>query len=239
MCIRDSNIKAKITPREKDKILFNKVLLFKPSVDQLFLICHRKLNHLGIKDINNKNVKIVPINDKASLLKLLKELAYKRGQFTLSSGQESEHYINCKPVTLSCEGNALLSTLMVKKLDEGSRAVGGLTLGGDPLVVGVAQRAFYRGGHIDALIVRKNPKDYGTKEVIEGPKPEKGSIVTVLEDVTTTGGSAMKAVNVLRGAGYTVNRVVAIVDRMEDHSIWEHNKIEFVSLFTLQDIIND
>ena len=176
---------------------------------------------------------------KASLLKLLKELAYKRGQFTLSSGQETEHYINCKPVTLSCEGNALLSTLMVKKLVEGSRAVGGLTLGGDPLVVGVAQRAFYRGGHIDALIVRKNPKGYGTKEVIEGPKPEKGSIVTVLEDVTTTGGSAMKAVNVLRGAGYTVNRVVAIVDRMEDHSIWEHNKIEFVSLFTLQDIIND
>ena len=176
---------------------------------------------------------------KASLLKLLKELAYKKGKFTLSSGQESEHYINCKPVTLSCEGNALLSTLMVKKLDEGSRAVGGLTLGGDPLVVGVAQRAFYRGGHIDALIVRKNPKGYGTKEVIEGPKPEKGSIVTVLEDVTTTGGSAMKAVNVLRGAGYTVNRVVAIVDRMEDHSIWEHNKIDFVSLFTLQDIIDD
>ena len=176
---------------------------------------------------------------KASLLKHLKELAYKRGQFTLSSGQETEHYINCKPVTLSCEGNALLSTLMVKKLDEGSRAVGGLTLGGDPLVVGVAQRAFYRGGHIDALIIRKNPKDYGTKEVIEGPKPEKGSIVTVLEDVTTTGGSAMKAVNVLRGAGYTVNRVVAIVDRMEDHKIWEHNKIEFVSLFTLQDIIDD
>jgi len=176
---------------------------------------------------------------KASLLKMLKELAYKKGQFTLSSGQTSSHYINCKPVTLSCEGNALLSTLMVKKLDEGSRAVGGLTLGGDPLVVGVAQRAFYRGGHIDALIIRKNPKDYGTKEVIEGPKPEKGSIVTVLEDVTTTGGSAMKAVNVLRGAGYTVNRVVAIVDRMEDHKIWEHNKIEFVSLFTLQDIIDD
>ena len=176
---------------------------------------------------------------KASLLKLLKELAYKRGQFTLSSGQESEHYINCKPVTLSCEGNALLSTLMVKKLDEDCRAVGGLTLGGDPLVVGVAQRAFYRGGHIDALIVRKNPKGYGTKEVIEGPKPEKGSIVTVLEDVTTTGGSAMKAVNVLRDAGYVVNRVVAIVDRMDDHSIWEKNNIEFKSLFTLQDIIDD
>ena len=174
---------------------------------------------------------------KATLLKLLKERAYKKGHYTLSSGKESEHYINCKPVTLSCEGNALLSTLMVKKLDPKSVEVGGLTLGGDPLVVGVAQRAFYRGGHIDALIVRKNPKGYGTKEVIEGNKPPEGSVVTVLEDVTTTGGSAMKAVNVLRGAGYTVNRVVAIVDRMDDHEIWDHNKIEFVSLFKLEDII--
>ena len=174
---------------------------------------------------------------RATLLKLLKERAYKRGQYTLSSGKESEHYVNCKPVTLSCEGNALLSALMFKQLDPKSVAVGGLTLGGDPLVCGVAQRAYYKGGHIDALIVRKNPKGYGTKEVIEGHKPPKGSVVTVLEDVTTTGGSAMKAVNVLRGAGYTVNRVVAIVDRMEDHEIWDHNKIEFVSLFKLEDII--
>ncbi len=174
---------------------------------------------------------------KETLLNLLKEKAYKKGQYVLSSGKESEHYINCKPVTLSCEGNALLSSLMVKMLDPKSVAVGGLTLGGDPLVVGVAQRAFYKGGNIDALIVRKNPKGYGTKEVIEGNKPPKGSVVTVLEDVTTTGGSAMKAVNVLRGAGYTVNRVVAIVDRMDDHEIWDHNKIEFLSLFKLEDII--
>ena len=174
---------------------------------------------------------------KATLLSLLKERAYKKGNYTLSSGKESEHYINCKPVTLPCEGNACVSSLMVKMLAPKSVAVGGLTLGGDPLVCGVAQRAFYKGGHIDALIIRKNPKGYGTKEVIEGNKPEKGAVVTVLEDVTTTGGSAMKAVNVLRGAGYTVNRVVAIVDRMEDHEIWDHNKIEFLSLFKLEDII--
>ena len=176
---------------------------------------------------------------KATLLKLLKERAYKKGSYILSSGKRSEHYVNCKPVTLSCEGNALLSSLIYTKLAPDTKAVGGLTLGGDPLVCGVAQRAYYKGGHIDALIIRKNPKDYGTKEVIEGWKPDKGSVVTVLEDVTTTGGSAMKAVNVLRGAGYTVNRVVAIVDRMEDHKIWEHNKIEFISLFTLEDITND
>ena len=175
---------------------------------------------------------------KATLLKLLKERAYKKGQYTLSSGKESEHYVNCKPVTLSCEGNALLSALIYNKLDPKSVAVGGLTLGGDPLVCGVAQRAFYKGGSIDALIIRKNPKDYGTKEVIEGWKPPLGSSITVLEDVATTGSSAMTAVDVLRRASYRVDRVVAIVDRMEDHKIWEDNSIEFRALYTLEDIIN-
>ena len=174
-----------------------------------------------------------------TLLELLKERAYKHGQFILSSGKESEHYVNCKPVTLSCEGNALLSHLMIKEIEDNAVAVGGLTLGADPLVCGVAQRAYYSGNrHVDALIVRKNPKGYGTKEVIEGNKPPKGSIVTVLEDVTTTGSSAIKAVNVLRDAGYLVNRVVAIVDRCEDHKVWEDNKLEFVSLFKLDDIVN-
>ena len=172
-----------------------------------------------------------------TLLHLLKERAYKKGKFTLSSGKESEHYINCKPVTLSCEGNALLSHLMIEHIDDKCVAVGGLTLGADPLVCGIAQKAYYSGKHIDALIVRKNPKGYGTKEVIEGNKPPVGSIVTVLEDVTTTGSSALKAVNVLRDAGYVVNRVVTIVDRCEDHKVWEDNNIEFVSLFTLEDVI--
>ena len=173
-----------------------------------------------------------------TLLNLLKERAYKKGNFTLSSGKESEHHVNCKPVTLSCEGNALLSYLMIEHVEEKSVAVGGLTLGADPLVCGIAQKAYYSGKHIDALIVRKNPKGYGTKEVIEGNKPPKGSIVTVLEDVTTTGSSAIKAVNVLRDAGYIVNRVIAIVDRQENHKVWDNNKIEFISLFKLEDIIN-
>tara|TARA_B100000287_G_scaffold157103_1_gene148198 strand:+ start:7197 stop:7745 length:549 start_codon:yes stop_codon:yes gene_type:complete len=174
-----------------------------------------------------------------TLLKLLKERAYRHGQFTLSSGQESEHYVNCKPVTLSCEGNALLSHLMIEEVEKNAVAVGGLTLGADPLVCGIAQKAYYKcDRHIDALIIRKNPKGYGTKEVIEGNKPPKGSVITVLEDVTTTGGSAMVAVNVLRDAGYVVNRVVAIVDRMDDHKIWDDNNIEFRSLFTLSEVAN-
>jgi orotate phosphoribosyltransferase len=174
------------------------------------------------------------IKHRHTLLELLREKAYRKGQFTLSSGKESEHYVNCKPVTLSCEGNALLSHLMIKMVEKDAVAVGGLTLGADPLVCGIAQKAYYKGNrHLDALIIRKNPKGYGTKEVIEGPKPKEGAVVTVLEDVTTTGGSAMTAVNVLRDAGYIVNRVVAIVDRMDDHKIWEENNIEFQSLFQL------
>ena len=175
---------------------------------------------------------------KKTLLHLIKERAYKHGDFVLSSGRKTQHYVNCKPVTLSCEGNALLSHLLIEKVEKDAVAVGGLTLGADPLVCGVAQRAYYSGHrHVDALIIRKNPKGYGTKEVIEGNKPPEGSVVTVLEDVTTTGGSAMKAVNVLRDAGYVVNRVVAIVDRCEDHKVWEDNNIEFVSLFKLEDIV--
>ena len=176
---------------------------------------------------------------KKTLLHLIKERAYKHGDFVLSSGRKTQHYVNCKPVTLSCEGNALLSHLLIEKVEKEAVAVGGLTLGADPLVCGVAQKAYYTGNrHLDALIVRKNPKGHGTKEVIEGNKPPKGSIVTVLEDVTTTGSSAIKAVNVLRDAGYIVNRVVAIVDRCEDHKVWEDNKLEFVSLFNLDDITN-
>ena len=177
------------------------------------------------------------IKHRDTLKALLKERAYRHGQYTLSSGKESEHYVNCKPVTLSCEGNALLSHLMLKHIEKEAVAVGGLTLGADPLVCGIAQKAYYKVNRlIDALIKRKKTKDWGTKELIEGHKPPKGSVVTVLEDGATTGGSALTAVNVLRDAGYVVNRVVSIVDRMDDHKIWEDNNLEFRSLFLLDEI---
>ena len=172
---------------------------------------------------------------KDELLYLLKTHAYKKGEFKLSSGKTSEHYVNCKPVTLTGRGLTLASMLMLDEVK--TPVVAGLTLGADPLVCGIAQKAYYSGKHIDALIVRKNPKGYGTKEVIEGNKPPKGSVVTVLEDVTTTGSSAIKAVNVLREAGYIVNRVIAIVDRQENHKVWDNNEIEFISIFKLEDII--
>ncbi|MFM7085720.1 MAG: orotate phosphoribosyltransferase [Cyanobium sp.] len=150
-----------------------------------------------------------------TLLVLLAERAYRHGQFTLASGRSSHHYVNCKPVSLSGTGLALLGVLMLESVEPTAVAVAGLTLGADPLVSAVALQAALAGRDLDALIVRKEAKGHGTGAWLEGPLPPAGSRITVLEDVVTTGGSALKAVNQLREAGYAVDQVVAIVDRQE------------------------
>ena len=150
-----------------------------------------------------------------NLLKLLREKAYRRGDFTLSSGQKSPHYVNCKPVTLSGEGLSLFSPLMLQYVEKESVAVAGLTLGADPLVTGVALYAWMRGRELDSLIIRKEPKGHGTAAWIEGSMPPEGARVTILEDVITTGGSAIKAAKKVVEAGYEVRNIVSIVDRQE------------------------
>jgi len=145
---------------------------------------------------------------KEELIRILKQYAYRQGNYTLSSGKESEHYVNCKPVMLTGSLLELVSYAMLEYID--TDVVAGLTLGADPLVSGVA---IVKKGL--ALIIRKQPKGYGTASQIEGPDLPSGTEITVLEDVITTGGSAILATNVLRDSGYIVNRVVSIVDRQE------------------------
>jgi len=149
------------------------------------------------------------------LLPLLAAKAYRHGSFTLASGRTSHHYVNCKPVSLSGAGLALLGALMLEQVEAEAAAVAGLTLGADPLVSAVALQAALHGRDLDALIVRKEAKGHGTGAWLEGPLPPAGSRISVLEDVVTTGGSALKAVNQLREAGYVIGQVVAIVDRQE------------------------
>ena len=173
---------------------------------------------------------------KDELLELLKKDAYKKGEYKLSSGKTSEHYVNCKPVILSGRGLTLASLLMLKEVN--TDVVGGLTLGADPLVSGVSLVSALDGRLVNALIVRKEAKGHGTGAWIEGPLPPQGTRVTVLEDVITTGGSSIKAVEKLRDAGYVVDRVVAIVDRQEDgeaDAVMKESKLELISLFTLKD----
>jgi orotate phosphoribosyltransferase len=174
---------------------------------------------------------------RALLLQLLAERAYRHGQFTLASGRTSTHYVNCKPVSLSGLGLALLSAQMLELVEAEATAVAGLTLGADPLVSGVAQAAALAGRQLDALIVRKEAKGHGTGAWLEGPLPAAGSVITVLEDVVTTGGSSLKAVHQLREAGYTVNRVVTIVDRQEGGlEAMTASGLELRSLFLLEEV---
>jgi len=172
---------------------------------------------------------------KEELLEQLKKFAYKKGEFTLSSGKKSDHYVNCKPVTLTGRGLTLTSLLMLKEVE--TDYVAGLTLGADPLVSGVSLVSALDGRLVNALIVRKEPKGHGTGAWIEGLLPPKGTKITVLEDVVTTGGSAIKAVEKLRDAGYVVERVVSIVDRQaggKDAMI--EAKLELRSLFELPEL---
>ena len=171
------------------------------------------------------------------LLELLKKDAYKKGEYTLSSGKRSEHYVNCKPVTLSGRGLTLASLLMLMYVE--TDIVAGLTLGADPLVSGVSLVSALDRRLVNGLIVRKEAKGHGTQAWIEGPLPKEGTKITVLEDVITTGGSAIKAVKRLRDAGYEVNKVVSIVDRQEDGEADTAMKLaglELVSLFTLKEL---
>ena len=181
------------------------------------------------------------------LLKLLKKNAYRKGDFTLSSGKKSEHYVNCKPVTLSSDGLWMVSDLILKYVDDD--VVAGLTLGADPLVSGACCLAAAGGHKLSGLIIRKEPKGYGTASQVEGPLPPKYDFfkgkkvktkITVLEDVVTTGGSALKAVKVLRDLDYEVNRIVAIVDRQEggERAIIDAG-LELKSLFTIDDLCQE
>ena len=176
------------------------------------------------------------------LLKDIQTDAYRKGDYTLSSGRKTDHYVNCKPVTLSGEGSILIGTLLLDLVEDETLAVAGLTLGADPLVTSVAMTSWLdntKRTKLDALIIRKEAKDHGTTSQIEGMLPVQGCKICVLEDVVTTGESAMKAVRVLREAGYKVEQVLSIVDRQENDEaddLFEKENIEFVSLFNLDDI---
>ena len=172
---------------------------------------------------------------KEELLELLKKYAYKEGNFTLSSGKRSKHYVNCKPVTLSGRGLTLASLMMLKEVE--TQEVAGLTLGADPLVSGVSLVSALDSRLVNGLIVRKEAKGHGTPAWIEGVLPPEGTKVTVLEDVVTTGDSSIAAAKRLRDAGFEVERVITIVDRIEGgKEAMKLVGLDLISLYTLKDL---
>jgi orotate phosphoribosyltransferase len=157
---------------------------------------------------------MLPVSElRSRVLAALCRLAYRRGEFVLSSGQKSDYYINGKQVTLDPWGAWWIGQWMFASLSPETVAVGGLTLGADPLVTAVSVVSAIAERPLPALIVRKQPKGHGTQAWIEGQSLPPGSGVTVLEDVVTTGASALLAAEQLRAAGYRVWEAIALVDR--------------------------
>ena len=172
-----------------------------------------------------------------NLLSLLTKFAYQEGDFTLSSGAKSSYYINCKQVTLRADGALIIGRLLFSLLPENTQAVAGLTLGADPLVSAVSVVSAYENKPIPALIIRKEPKGHGTKAYLEGPTLEPGARVVVLEDVVTTGRSAMLAVERLQAAGYHVEQIMALVDRQQGGAeLYQSKGLKFQSLFSIPEL---
>jgi len=171
------------------------------------------------------------------LLKLFVEYAYKTGDFILSSGARSSFYINSKLVTLRADGALAVGRLLSSYLPPDTVAVGGLTLGGDPLVSAVSIVSALNNKSISALIVRKEAKGHGTNAYIEGPSLPAGSSVVVLEDVVTTGKSAYLAVERLRHAGYRVEQIISLIDRNEGGAqFYQEKGLKFKSVFSIEDL---
>ena len=171
------------------------------------------------------------------LLDLIVKYAYVEGDFTLSSGVKSSYYINCKQVTLRASGALALGRLLVQLLPRDTAAVAGLTLGADPMVSAVSVVSAYENNPLPALIIRKKPKGHGTKGYIEGPVLAEAAKVIVLEDVVTTGSSALTAVERLNNAGYEVRQILALVDREQGgNELYSSKRIKFQALFSIQEI---
>lgn len=172
-----------------------------------------------------------------TLLNLIVKYAYVEGDFVLSSGAKSTYYINCKQVTLRAEGALALGRLLFKLLPEETDAVAGLTLGADPMVSAVSLVSAWENQPIPALIIRKKPKGHGTKAYIEGPSLTEKAQIVVLEDVVTTGGSALTAVERLEAAGYQVTQILSLVDRQQGGAeLYASKGIKFQALFSIQEI---
>jgi orotate phosphoribosyltransferase len=135
--------------------------------------------------------------------------------FTLASGRKSNYYFNCKPTTLDPEGMNLIGTLLFNMLkDSEITAAGGLTLGADPIANALSVISYQKGKPIKSFIVRKDAKDHGTKSSIEG-NIRPGEKVVIIDDVITTGGSTIIAIEQAHKAGLIVDRVITLIDREE------------------------
>jgi orotate phosphoribosyltransferase len=181
------------------------------------------------------------MTDHRTLVALLAERSAKRGEFTLASGKRSTFYIDARLTTMSPEGLSIIGPLALSVLQQTGwkvDAIGGLTLGADPISYAISYASAQAGHPLRAFTVRKEAKTHGTGKLLEGPF-KKGDRVAVIEDVLTTGGSALRAIDAVRAAAGTVVGVLALVDREEGgRPAIEETGVPVVALTTANQIIS-
>lgn len=180
--------------------------------------------------------------DRERLKELLTQLSFQRRKVKLASGLESDFYIDCKKTVLTAEGHWLVGRLLLQAIQHHlpeAKGVGGLTLGADPIASAVSMMSYIAGWPIPAFIVRKEPKGHGTGAWIEGRTAlADGAEVAIVEDVVTTGGSSLKAVERAEEEGLKVSRIFALVDRLEGgREAIEAKGYALTTLFTRKDFM--
>ncbi len=174
--------------------------------------------------------------DRQALSDLIKQQALKFGDFTLASGKQANFYLDCRQVTLDSRGAQLIGAGMLEMLaDDIPDLVGGMAIGADPITAAILTLAGIQNIPLRGVMVRKEPKGHGLGKHVEGPYKE-GERLVIVEDVVTTGGSSLKAIEHCEAVGLKVDRVLAIIDRLEGgREAFAARGYELTTLFTIKD----
>jgi orotate phosphoribosyltransferase len=181
---------------------------------------------------------LVRDENRERLRQIIKSESFLQGDFTLASGQKSNYFLDMKKTVFHPEGAALAADILFNTIrNDDIEYIGGLEIGAIPIVAGLCARS-WPDRPIKAFFVRKAVKDHGTSKLIDGQFAP-NSKVLILEDVTTTGGSAMKAVNAVREQGCSVDKILTIVDRLEGATEnLKREGLQLVSIFTIRDLLD-
>jgi orotate phosphoribosyltransferase len=178
--------------------------------------------------------------DRTSLLEILREHSLQMGDFTLSSGRKASYYLDCRVTTLHPRGAFLTARLLLRAIRENrieAEAIGGMTLGADPIAAAVAVVSGLEDSPLPGFIVRKEAKGHGAKRQIEGWKGAAGSRVILVDDVCTSGGSILEAGDKVEAAGYRVVAAMCVVDREEGGGEAVRARYPFYPVFSVQELL--
>ena len=177
--------------------------------------------------------------DRKELFKLLKTQAFSKGKFILSSGKESDFYLYARFVTLSAAGAYLTARIMLDMVSEDHLdAIGGPTLGADPMVGAIASLSYQEGRPIKTFIIRKQPKAHGKQQQVEGPLLKEGGSVVIIDDVATTGKAFVESIEVLQKMNIAIKQAICIIDRGEGaQEALAKYKVPLRSIFTIAEFL--